>query len=131
MANLEDVDVTSTTDDPREREELESYDWGSASISRKDGIRTKVVVPTDDYYAKTDDEVILMANILAVATVYLPKSSIGKRYTIKMLDTNRVTVSAEDGDIDGFGAYTILSQYDFIEVVFNGEDWHIISKYEL
>lgn len=131
MVDIEDVIATGDNLDPRRNELLEESDWKSARITQKEGLIQNVTVELATYAARANDDVILMANLSAVATVTLPASSPGKKYTIKMLDTNQVTVDSDEGDIDGVSAYVLLSQYDFIEVIFALGEWHIISKYEV
>jgi hypothetical protein len=42
--------------------------------------------------------------------------------------TNHITVSGNGNNIDGAGSATILTAYGFLQLVFNGTQWNVVSK---
>lgn len=64
-------------------------------------------------------------------TVTLPDAELysERTLTFKLISaTNAVTIEAEVGQtIDGSGSVGLSTQYDFVTVVSDGSDWHIIG----
>lgn len=131
MADIGDAIVTPRNLDPRIQEWLEDSDWGSIKIGSKTGLIENISTQDANYFMRTNDSVVLVNSTIGAANIFLPENATkGKRVTIKNLNTTTLTVVADPELIDGALSYDLFSQYDFLEAVYDGENWHIISKYE-
>lgn len=86
---------------------------------------------TADYTATTDDCVIL-ANCSSSLTITLPAASgnSGLFYYIKKIDSsaNKVTIDGNGLEtIDGDATVEIGLQYQYVTIVCDGAEWHIIG----
>lgn len=84
-----------------------------------------------NYTATTADSFILVNALSGEITISLPVASSvsGIVYTIKKSDvsTNAVIIDGHAGDlIDGLPTYTLISQYEKVNIISNGSDWYVI-----
>lgn len=93
----------------------------------------KATAKTTTYTATGDETVIACDATSAAFTVTLPAAAsyTGKRYVIKKTDssTNAVTIDGNSSEtIDGATTTTINTQYEAIEIVCDGSNWHTIQR---
>jgi hypothetical protein len=94
---------------------------------------TAVITTFADLELTGDHSVVLVNSSAAPRTIRLPSASslIGRRYTIKKVNANNlsVTVAAVGGQtIDGSTTRTIIPQWGFVTIVSDGNNWMIISN---
>ena len=79
-------------------------------------------------YDIQDNDSIILANGNFDVNLPLAKPSLNRSLTIKNIGSSAVTVVAQSGEnIDGNNDYELTSQYDTIQIVSDGTDWHIVS----
>lgn len=83
---------------------------------------------TATYNMMPEDTVVLGNATGGAFSVFLPPVSVAenKRYAVKRLNAgaNAVTVDGNGANIDGAASVALAAQYDRIEVVHDGTNWH-------
>lgn len=86
---------------------------------------TKTVTAT---YTILDNDAIVLGNGTFAINLPLAKPSANRSLIIKNIGTGTVTVTAQSGEnIDGENTYPISTQYDTVQIISDGTDWHIVS----
>lgn len=93
-----------------------------------------VLAASADYTVINNDsyETILVTTAASDRTITLPTASAntGRRITIKKVDsgTGHVIVDGAGAEtIDGVATFYLTAQYNFVELVCDGTEWHIIN----
>jgi hypothetical protein len=105
---------------------------GSGTTSWRYG--DKSTAKTTTYTATGDETVITCDATSAAFTVTLPAAAsfTGKRYVIKKTDStlNAVTIDGNASEtIDGATTTTLNTQYESVEIVCDGSNWHIVQRH--
>lgn len=97
-------------------------------IEREKALRTE----TSDYSIVQDDFYILADASAGAVTITLPDATTltGYEYHITKIDaTNNVTIDTTGSQtIGGSASVTLTNQYEFIKVVSDGSNWHIVAS---
>lgn len=104
----------------KEQELLDRSDWGSARITRKEGITQNMVFTSVDYSVLENDRFVIVDTAV---TITLPNVNAGKMITIKSTVAGTVTIDGGDFNIDGSATTTLTAQYEWSNFVFNGSEW--------
>lgn len=100
-------------------------DIATAFPGVQNGVAYSIRSVSSNYTALASDDIILAT---AALTITLPTSvSAGKRYILKNTSTGTLTIAPASGTIDGGASIASNTRYDFIEVVFDGTNYQIIS----
>jgi hypothetical protein len=79
-------------------------------------------------YTVIDSDSVILANGTFAVTIPFAKPSLNRSLVIKNIGSGTVTVTAQSGEyIDGDATYAMAAQYDTVQIVSDGTDWHIIS----
>lgn len=81
----------------------------------------------------SDNDIVLVNASSSSLTIALPSATTvsGKAFTVKKIDSssNTVTVQPQTGQtIDGSSSKILSVQYEFLTIVSDGSNWHIIGK---
>jgi hypothetical protein len=103
---------------------------GDVSVQGKLFARAGVTTLTGSTSLVVTQAGIVLVNNAAGATITLPTaaSATGLIFTVKRLTANAVTVASAGGTIDGAATQPLAAQYDFLTVVSDGANWHIIGR---
>lgn len=102
--------------------------WSTNELA---GMVVKITTPgAYPYTALTTDYVILVDSSSARTINLIAAPVTGTTFRIKdnsgLAGTNNITVSGNGNNIDGAASYTISSNYDSIDVVYNGTQWNVL-----
>jgi len=79
-------------------------------------------------YSVTDNDSIVLADGTFAVTLPSVKPSENRCITVKNTGTGTITVTAQSGEnIDGSNTYAMASQYDTVQIISDGTNWHIVS----
>ena len=79
-------------------------------------------------YSVVDNDAIILASGTFAVTLPAVKPSKDRSIVIKNTGVGTVTVTAQSGEnIDGSNTYPMTTQYDTVQVISDGTDWHIVS----
>lgn len=79
-------------------------------------------------YTVVDNDSIVLASGTFAVTLPSVKPSKDRLITIKNTGSGTITVTAQSGEnIDGSNTYAMASQYDTVQLISDGTDWHIVS----
>lgn len=96
------------------------------------GAALSVVTKTTTYTATTSDDLILVTTGSSwTLSLYASSGNSGKRLKIKKTssDTNTLTIDGNASEtIDGSTTTTIDSQYEELEIICDGSNWHILNR---
>jgi len=125
----DDSDGTVTLSTPQDLGTGSSPTFADINITESITVGVETIA-TADTLDRTNCVVLCNATDGAF-TVTLPASSgnTGLIYKIKKIDSsvNAVTIDGNDAEtIDGATTYALSSQYDFVTIVCDGSNWHII-----
>jgi len=92
------------------------------------------VVMADSGTVTISSSTVILATKAGAMEIDLPDAatSAGKIFTIKKTDADAsiVTLDANGGTIDGADPYTSIdAQYDFVTIISDGTNWHIVAKF--
>lgn len=93
----------------------------------------KTTAKTTTYTATGDETLITCDATSAAFTVTLPAAAsfTGKRYVIKKIDSsvNAITIDPNGAElVDGASTTTLNTQYEAVEIVCDGSNWHIVQR---
>ena len=100
-------------------------------------INHKVITVNSALYLVAGNDEIVMVDVAQPATVVLPSDDAGKSKNrvlyIKdysgLAQTNPITITSAGGKtIDGVSSVTLDNGYAYIQVVYDGTNWKIISQ---
>ena len=96
-------------------------------------IYLNVTTPGSYPYTTSPHDSLILVDTSSARTINLAASpGTGLFLTIKdnvgSGVTNHITVSGNGNNIDGAGSATILTAYGFLQLVFNGTQWNVVSK---
>lgn len=86
-------------------------------------------VLTPSYYPTSQIDVVLVDASITQASVYLSSVAFnGKKIIVKKIDSssNPVLVIGNGSSIDNYAPYSLINQYDSIELVWYSTSWYII-----
>ena len=79
-------------------------------------------------YTILDNDAIVLGNGTFAVTLPFAKPSTNRSLVIKNIGSGTVTVTAQSGEfIDGDATYPMAAQYDTVQIISDGTDWHIVS----
>lgn len=79
-------------------------------------------------YTITDNDYIVLADGTFAVTLPYAKPSINRSLVVKNIGSGTITVTAQSGEnIDGSNTYPMAAQYDTVQIISDGTDWHIVS----
>lgn len=92
------------------------------------------VVMTDSGTVTVSSSTVILATKAGAMEIDLPDAatSDGKIFTIKKTDADAsiIALDANGGTVDGADPYNeIDAQYDFVTIISDGTNWHIVGKY--
>jgi hypothetical protein len=94
------------------------------------GFKQAYVTKTGTYTATTDDYVIDCTSGTFTVTLYAASGNAGRILTIKNSGVGIITVDGNGAEtIDGSATFGLSLQYDFVQIVCDGTNWKIISKF--
>lgn len=107
------------------------YYWNNTAWVSLNNTPDAITTKTSNYTALPTDETVLVDASGGNVTITLPSSPvIGKKYTIKKIDTgsNSVTVQPSSGSIDNAANVVGTLPYGGWTVQYNGTNWYIVSR---
>ncbi len=90
-----------------------------------DCIAGDIQTPSGSYAVLTTDGIILMAT--GTATLFTAVGNKDQRIVVKRLAGATITIDGAGSEtIDGAATKTLSSQYETLEIVSDGANWHVI-----
>lgn len=131
---MSDLIQTSVVDIPDEwgvgdrSEPLNISDYGSVRILRKEGLLRSCRLIDADYEMRTNDYAVVFVGG-ASTTITLPKAAVGKEVVIKHAGGGPgVTIDGGGKTIDNLSTKTLSATYNCVVLLYNGDEWSIISE---
>jgi hypothetical protein len=101
----------------------------TAALQRYD---TEYIDAKGEVTLDTSHSVHLVSSFGGALTVQLPKASdaVGVMMVVKKVDTsgNVITVDEDEGDGPDGRSYYLGAENDFVQVISNGAEWHVVSS---
>lgn len=105
----------------------EDTSWGSVRIQRQSEITYSVARVSKAYNIRRNDRYIICEGT-DTFTVTLPRSNVGKVYTIKNRTGTAITIDGNGTNIDSNPSKTISVLFSAVTIVYTGFEWSVVME---
>src|ERR1700731_323159 len=102
----------------------------NSTLQVSGSIAANYTLTTSTAYSVLSTDYTIIANPSSAGTVTLPTAAsiTGRKYTIKNISANLVTLNTTSSQtIDGSTTYLLPNQYQYVTVVSNGSNWNVVA----